>query len=81
MERPDLHDQPGTRHGWFHMLVGCGLMLIGLLVLTSLGTGWGAAVILAALILCPLAIVVVMRTAESDRWWTSWGRRRHEQSP
>lgn len=41
MERPNLHDQPGPHHGWFHMLVGCGLMLIGLLVLTLLGAGWG----------------------------------------
>lgn len=81
MERPGLHDQPGTRHGWFHMLVGCVLMLIGLLVLTSLGTGWGAAVILVALILCPLAMVVGMRAAASDRWWTTWGRRNHEQKP
>ena len=78
MERPNLHDQPGPHHGWFHMLVGCGLMLIGLLVLTSFGAGWGAAVILVALILCPLAMVVGMRAAESDRWWTTWGRRPRE---
>ena len=74
-------DRGAGGHGWLHMIIGCGLLLVGLLVLSQLGAGWGAALIVLALIVCPLAMIGLLRSAESDRSWIAWGRKRHEKNP
>lgn len=42
-------------------------MLIEFQVLSSVGAGWGAVLVLATLIICPLAFITVMRADPSDR--------------
>jgi hypothetical protein len=81
MERQGLENQRGGSHGWLPMLAGCGLMLVGLLVLSSVGPGWGIPLILAALLICPLALVFVSRSGKSDRTWPAVQRQRREHAP
>ena len=59
----------GVDHGsgWLHLVVPCGLLLAGLVAFSFVGPGWGAALILVALILCPLALIAMSRRGESDR--------------
>ena len=81
MERSDHNHKAGKSHGWFHMLIGCGLMLIALLVLSSVGAGWGTALILLALLICPLAMIAMLGGSWSNWWRTIWGRQGHEKNP
>ena len=81
MDHSDHGADVGRGHGWLQMIVVCGLMLIGLLVLSFVDTGWGAALIVIAFVICPLAVLLVWRAAGRDRWWRFWRRPHHEQDP
>lgn len=80
MERPEHNHQRGEGHGWLTMLAGCGLMLVGLLVLSSVGPGWGIPLILAALLFCPLALIISNRSGQSGWQGPAWGRQRRERT-
>lgn len=67
MERRDHDLRADHKHPWWHMLVGCGLMLVAVLLLSSAKVGWGSAIILVALLVCPLSMLILMRDAASGR--------------
>lgn len=63
------HSDPraGASHGWLHLVVVCGLMLIGIIAVSLAGVGWGGALLGAALIVCLVAMLAVMRGTGDHR--------------
>lgn len=55
-----------TGHGILHMVLGCGLMLVAVLLLPSIGAGWAAGAVLIAFLLCPLLMLFLMRGAHGE---------------
>jgi hypothetical protein len=51
-------------HGVIHMVVGCGLMLVAILLLPSFGGGWASAVVPLAFLVCPLMMLFLMRGSD-----------------
>lgn len=49
------------RHGIPPMVIGCGAMLVALLLLPSLGASGAVAVVALVLLLCPLSMLVCAR--------------------
>jgi hypothetical protein len=47
-------------------------------VLSSLGASWGLPLLPLALILCPLLMLLLMRTAAPNGRWASWKETGHE---
>lgn len=68
----------GHGHGVRHMLLHCGLMLGAILLLPILGSAWGTWLVIAALVLCPLTMVVMMRVGSPRRWLTARRNLRYE---
>jgi hypothetical protein len=57
----------GHGYGLLRMLIGCGLLLMEISVLSSIGVNWGVPFILLALIVCPL-LMLLMSDAAIGRW-------------
>jgi hypothetical protein len=65
MDVSEQNGDNGPGHGWLPMVVGCLLLVAGLVVLTSLGVSWGVGLILVAFIVCPLALLMASRATRS----------------
>jgi Flp pilus assembly protein TadB len=64
----DVSENSGDKdpgHGWLYMVVGCLLLVAGLVVLASFGVSWGVGLILVAFIVCPLALLMATRATRS----------------
>jgi protein-S-isoprenylcysteine O-methyltransferase Ste14 len=56
-----------AKHGWIHLVLVCGLMLVGIVALSLLGLGWGSAIFGAALVICLVAMLAMMGAAGDDQ--------------
>ena len=50
----------GAGHGWLHVVIGCGLMILGLLLLPVVDSTWGVVLVLVELALSPVVMLLVM---------------------
>lgn len=66
MDVSEQNGDKGPGHGWLPMVVGCLLLVAGLVVFASFGGSWGVGLILVAFIVCPPALLMA-----------SWATRSH----
>lgn len=80
VDRTDRDGGRGGDHGLLHLILGCGLMFVALLALGFVDTGWGAALLLVAALICPFATLGRRGATADGRWWMPWRRERRETS-
>ncbi len=57
----DDSNHGGSGHNLFHMFLGCGLILLAVLFLSTIDATRGSWFVLIVLILCPVTMVLMMR--------------------
>jgi predicted phage tail protein len=80
MDNSHPHDRHGTGHGFLHLVLGCGLVVVAILVSSAVGANWGTALVVAALVLCPLSMTLMMRHMAGSPEATA-PRRSHDHEP
>lgn len=63
----ERNDGETAGHGLLPMIMGCGLMLVAVLALGLVGPGWGIAILVAALLVCPVLMLGPWRMAEGGK--------------
>lgn len=64
MDRSTHERDGGSGHGVLQMLLGCGLMLAGFVVLSTAGAAWGVPLLLAALTVHLVPLMLRRRPAD-----------------
>lgn len=70
------HDKhAGAGHDWLHVVIGCGLTILLLVLLPAVDSAWGTVLILVALALCPVVMFLVMLRMQAPTTPAGSGRR------
>lgn len=69
MSESNSHQHGRGGHGLLHLILGCGLMLVALLLLPAVRTGWGTVIVIVALLACPILMLLTMRYASVPGRW------------
>lgn len=65
-------------HGLLPMFLGCGLLLVSILVLSLVGPAWGLAIALVALLICPVLMLGLWHATDRSGGADSFGRQGHD---
>jgi hypothetical protein len=69
MSESNSHQHGQGGHGLLHLILGCGLMLVALLLLPAVRTGWGIVIVIVALLACPILMLLTMRYGSVPGRW------------